>query len=196
MPAQRGWRGDEHALQVSAGAEAGLSPREVALRSFEDGFARGVERVSEVDGALVCRGRTILSREQLLGALEEVLARVGLSRSMVTLTVRDGEFALRVSRADIARAGASRPVDGQAGISVGIMLGMVVSAGALLLAGLASGPWSALMLLGLAGVAGTVHLTRARRLLATKLPLALGELAMDEGLVLPPAPANAPGEAR
>lgn len=183
----RPWRGDDHALRVSAGREVGLARREVALDSFQEGFARGVTMVDDVDGALVLRGRTVLDVEQLRGLLEEPLRRQGLGTGGVVVAVTDGDFEVRVDRGALMRAGAIRPVGGAAGVSVGVAVGVALSGVSLGLSGLASGPLLAMILVGLAVTAGGLHLSWSRRLVARRLVAMMGDVADREGLVLPPA---------
>lgn len=182
----RPWRGDDHAVRVSAGVEVGLARQDVALDSFREGFTAGVTMVDRVDGALVLRGRTVLDGPQLQEALDPGLRRAGLGNGGVEARVEDGEFELRVSRMALMRAGAARPVDGGAGISMGVVAGLALSAVALGLSGLASGPALALSLAGFATAAAGLHLAWARRLVSRRLVRALGEAAHAQGTLLPP----------
>ena len=173
-------------MRVSAGREVGLARREVALDSFQEGFARGVTMVDGVDGALVLRGRTVLDAGQLWETLAEPLRRQGLGSGGVDVVVVDGDFEVRVDRGALMRAGAIRPVGGAAGVSVGVAVGVALSGVSLGLSGLASGPLLAVILVGLAVGAGGLHLSWSRRLVARRLVAMMGDVADREGLVLPP----------
>ena len=79
--ARRGpWSGDDHALQVAAAREVGLPEGQVATDSFTAGFSAATQLRDPADGALVIRGRTVLTREQLDGSLRAVLEFLKIQR--------------------------------------------------------------------------------------------------------------------
>lgn len=92
-----GWRGDEHALQVAAGEEAGLTRDAVALDLYRRGFAHGLTARDPVDGALVLRGRTVLTDAQLLAAMKKIFRHLHLAIDGLRVRVHDGAFEVRIA---------------------------------------------------------------------------------------------------
>lgn len=92
-----GWRGDDHALQVAAAEEVGLTRGEVALDLYRRGFARGLRARDPLDGALVLRGRTVLTGDQLLAAMKKIFRHLHLAADGLRVRVHDGVFEVRIA---------------------------------------------------------------------------------------------------
>lgn len=185
-----GWRGDEHKLQVQAAHEAGLPANQVALDLYTEGFKAGLQERDPADGAIVLRGRTVLKAEELERSLRPMLRFLRIGPEAVRARVFDGKFELRIAahaaEASSAVQGAARSV---------ILMWM---AGGLL------GWWmlsvsrvATFLVWGITLLVGAWSLRRGlvsgRTMLAARLAVALGMLAHEEQLILPPA--DGPGGA-
>ena len=185
---EEAWTGDGHAIRLEAGDEVGISRREVSLDSFREGFSQGVELFG-MDAALVVRGRTILSREQLRAETRELMESIGIPERGVFVRVDDGEFELRIPRWVVAMVGLTRPLGGGGGGGgfVGVAAGLTAAGLALGLSGLPLGVPGAMVVLAGAGLLWMTAVTKARGLIAGRLTEELGRLARREGTVLPPS---------
>ncbi|MCA9637179.1 MAG: hypothetical protein KC420_14225 [Myxococcales bacterium] len=183
-PSEEPWRGDEHRLQVSAAAEAGLAHKDVSLDLYRQGFRRGLRVRDPLDAALVLRGRTVLREEQLAPAIRRIFTHLHLGASTYSLRVDDGEFEVRIAASAADGGSASLEAMRRAllvfvvGGLGGLLLLKSSSAFALLL-------WSAGLLAGAAILRRGVAEGRTR--LAARLVDELAQLAEREQLILPPA---------
>lgn len=179
------WRGDEHRLQVQAANEAGLRGTDVEVDLYTRGFSEGMILEDEFDGAIVARGRTVLKDFELVKVLRPVLQYLGVPRDAIKLRVFDGSFELRVAK---HAAEASRPsLDaGKTALQVWIGFGLLgLAAMQFLPSFVAAFIWSAGLLLG--GWQLRRGLVTGRAMLSARLAVALGMLAHEEKLILPPA---------
>lgn len=178
------WRGDEHKLQLEAAREAGLAQGDAELELYTAGFSAGMTLEDPYDGAIVARGRTVLGQAELMRSLRAGLIYLGVARDAVKLRVHDGEFELRISK---NAADASRPSLESAKYALQVWVGF----GLLGLAAMQFLPsyvsafiWSAGLLLGAWQLRR--GLATGRAMLSAKLAMALGMLAKEEQLILPP----------
>jgi hypothetical protein len=184
------WRGDEHNLRLQAASEVGLVRTEAAVDSYTQGFSAGITVEDPYDGAIVARGRTVLKHHELLRSLRTALAYLGVSRDASSLRVHDGKFELRVARHAAER---SSPVldAGKNTLRVWIGFGVLgLVAYQVLPTFLAAFVWSAGLLIGAWQLRR--GLATGRAMLAARLAIALGVLAAEEQLILPPAEDDAP----
>lgn len=187
-----GWRGDEHKLQVQAAEEAGLQASQVALDLYTEGFKAGLQERDPADGSIVLRGRTVLKAEELERSLRPMLRFLRIGPEAARARVFDGKFELRIAahaaEASAAVQGAARSV---------ILMWM---AGGLL------GWWMlsmsrvmTFMVWGVTLLLGAWSLRRGlvsgRTMLAARLAVALGMLAHEQQLILPPAEGRGGGAA-
>lgn len=179
------WRGDEHQLQVAAAAEAGLEKSRTEVDLYTRGFTAGMTVEDPYDGSIVARGRTVLADKELLQTLRPTLHYLGVGRDAVKVRVHDGEFELRVDR---RAADASSPALDSAKLALQLWIGF----GLLGLAGywfigssVAAVLWGVGLLLG--GWQVRRGLASGRAMLSARLALALGMLAKEQQLILPPA---------
>lgn len=178
------WRGDEHRLQLAAAREAGLTETEVAVALYTEGFKAGIVVEDPLDGAIVARGRTTFNERELAAALRPLLHYLGVSRDASRLRVFDGAFELRVAK---AAADASRPAldSGKLALQLWIgfgLLGFAVHQFVL--------PAAAAIVWGLGLILGGWQLRRGmasgRAMLAARLAVALGMMAHEDQMILPP----------
>lgn len=188
------WRGDEHELRLSAAREAGLGSEELAeleLELFTEGFKAGMVLDDPDDHCIVFRGRTVLREKQMGKALRPTLKFLGLTREQVALRIHDGEFELRVSP-NAAEAATPALDSAKLVLRLWIGLGLV---GALIWYWLDIA-WLTTLVWGVALLGGAYVLRQGavsgRALLGARLNVALGMLAREEKLVLPPARARPP----
>ncbi|MEZ4450835.1 MAG: hypothetical protein R3B09_15245 [Nannocystaceae bacterium] len=97
VPEGEAWRGDDHALQVAAAEEIGLTRGEVAVDLYRRGFTHGLTAKDPVDGALVLRGRTVLRDDQLLAAMKKIFRHLHLAVEGLRVRVHDGQFEIRIA---------------------------------------------------------------------------------------------------
>lgn len=184
LPAE-GWRGDDHLVRVEAAKEAGLPAERAALESFTRGFSAGMTLEDPYDAAVVARGRTVLSDEQLAKTVLPALHYLGVARQAWRVRVHDGEFELRI---DKAATGGGGPTIEAAKLALRVLLGAGVLGLALyqLVA-----PWLASIVWGVGLVLGARELRRGlatgRAMLSARLAIGLAMIAAEQGLVLPPA---------
>lgn len=184
-PGDVAWRGDEHQLQVSAAKEAGLATSEVELELYTDGFKAGMIVEDPYDGAIVARGRTVLGRDELLKSLKPTLRFLSVHRDAVGVEVHDGEFELRIAR---SAADASSPALDAGWVALQVWLGAAM----LGLAAYTMAPMAAAAIIwGVGLVVGGLQLRKGmasgRAMLSARLAMALGMLAQEQKLILPPS---------
>ncbi len=178
------WRGDEHELQVRSAVEAGLDRTEAEVDSYTRGFKAGIEVQDPYDGAIVARGRTVLREAELVRTLRPALQYLGVAREDFKVSVHDGAFELRVSK---KVADASRPSLDSAKLALQLLLGFGMLGGAVhyfVAPFLAAILWGAGLLL--AGWQLRRGVASGRAMLSARLALALGMLAHEQKLILPP----------
>ena len=183
--AKRGnWRGDEHKLEVASASEAGLDPTEAEVDSYTRGFKAGIVIQDPFDGAIVAHGRTVLREAELARALRPALQYLGVPRDDYKVKVHDGSFELRVAK---KIADASSPALDSAKLALQFLLGFGLLGGAVyhfVAPFLAALLWGAGLLL--AGWQLRRGVASGRAMLSAKLALALGMLAHEQQLILPP----------
>lgn len=183
------WRGDEHELRLSAAREAGLSAEELGdleLDLFTAGFKHGMVLDDRRDRSIVLRGRTVLREKQMVKALNPTLRFLSIPRDQIALRIHEGEFELRIGRAAVD---AAKPTLDHAKLTLRLWFG--AGATGLVLWSMFKLAWAAAILWGLALMVGGYVLRQGtfsgRSMLAARLTVALGMLAKEEGLILPPA---------
>jgi len=179
------WSGDEHQIRSSAAKEAGLDATSVEADFFTDGFKAGIVMQDPLDGAIVARGRTVLKETELFSSLRPALHYLGVRKDDYKVKVTGGRFELRVSK-QVAEQ--STPVLESAKLALQIFVGF----GILGFAAYQWMPqWVAGIIWGFALMAGGWQLKQGlvsgRALLGARLAVALGLLAQEEQLILPPA---------
>ncbi len=179
-----GWQGDEHRLQVSAAAEVGLEPAQVAVDLYREGFRGGLVLEDPVDGAIVVHGRTVLQGPQLTAAIRGAMAHLHLPAGVFTVRLQDGEFEVRVASRAVELGGFSLAATRQAlfAFVVGGLVGLLFLQTSSALALLAFS-------FGLLGGSFVLRrgLRQGRELLAARLVEEVARLAHREQLILPPA---------
>lgn len=186
------WRGDEHQLRVAAAKEAGLTENNVAVELYTEGFKAGIVVEDPLDGAIVAKGRTTMHERELAGALRPLLQYLGVARDAARLRVFDGEFELRVSK---AAADASRPAldSGKLALQLWIAFGLLGFAAHHFLSAAAAGVlWGIGLLIG--GWQLRRGIASGRAMLAARLALALGMMAHEDKMILPPIVSGGSGE--
>lgn len=179
------WRGDEHKLRVDAAAEAGLDRAETQADLFTQGFSAGIVLDDGFDGAIVARGRTVLKTKELTRTLRPVLHYLGVTLSQFKVKVTQGDFELRISK---MAADQSKPAldSGKEALRVWVGFGILGVASYIFLPPVVSSIcWGVGLLLG--GWQLRRGLASGRSMLGARLAMALGVLAQDEQLILPPA---------
>lgn len=182
------WRGDDHQLQVEAAAEAGLPTADVELDLYTKGFSSGMTVEDSFDGAIVARGRTVLSEKQLRKSLRPMLRYLGATADVVKLRVHDGDFELRLAK---HAAEASQPALQTAKVTLGLWVLFAVlgyAAYQLFTPMVAAFVWGGGLMLG--GWMMRRGMASGRAMLASRLAMGLGMLAQEEKIILPPV--NAP----
>lgn len=179
------WRGDDHVLEVEAAAEAGLARSEVELDLYTKGFSAGMSVEDSFDGAIVARGRTVLSEAQLRKSLRPMLQYLGATADAVKVRVHDGEFELRLAK---HAAEASQPVitTGKLTLKLWLVVAVLGYAAYHLITPVAAAiVWGGGLMLG--GWLMRRGVASGRAMLASRLALGLGMLAQEEKIILPPA---------
>ena len=191
LPAKRGetkparWRGDEHQLQAQAAQEAGLDRTQAELESFTEGFKAGITLQDDFDGAIVARGRTVLKQRELFNALRPALQYLGVGRDAMQVKVHQGDFELRITK---QAADASNPALDAAKLALRLWVGIGLFGAAsyvLIHPAVAGVVWGIGLLIG--GWQLRQGMASGRAMLSARLALALGMLAHEEQLILPPA---------
>jgi hypothetical protein len=188
--AGEGWRGDEHQLQVQAAQEAGLPATQVAVDLYTEGFKAGLQERDPADGSIVLRGRTVLKAEELERSLRPVLRFLRIGPDAARTRVFDGQFELRIAahaaEASAAVQGAARTVTlmWMAGALLGWWMLSISRVATFLV-------WGITLLLGAWSLRR--GLVSGRTMLAGRLAVALGMLAHEQQLILPPADGRAGG---
>jgi len=179
------WSGDEHRIRVSAAKEAGLDAVATEADSFTEGFKSGIVLQDPFDGALVARGRTVLKEKELFRALRPALQYLGVRKDDYAVKVSGDRFELRIAKpvaeqtAPVLDASKNALMVFVGFTAVGFAAYLYVSpavAGVLWGVGLLFGGWQ----LRRGVVSG-------RAMLAARVSMALGMLAQEEKLILPPA---------
>ncbi|MCA9653167.1 MAG: hypothetical protein H6712_33930 [Myxococcales bacterium] len=191
------WRGDDHLLELEAAQEAGLARGEVELDLYTQGFSSGMVIEDPYDGAIVARGRTVLSDKELRQSLRPPLQYLGVTMDAVKLRVHDGEFELRVAK---HAAEASQPSLESGKLTLKLWFGFGVLGIAcyqIIAPALAAVVWGIGLMLG--GWQLRQGMASGRAMLAGRLAIGLGMLAQEEKIILPPVnaptlPGEAPGE--
>jgi hypothetical protein len=179
-----GWRGDEHVLQVESAAEAGVPVDEAAIDLYTKGFSAGITIDDPVDRAIVARGRTVLDEAELRRSLKPALRFLGIAPELVDVAVIDGRFVMRI---DKKATEGSRPMYDAGKVTLQLWLGF----GLLGLAALRFMPeFVTAILWGVGLMLGGWQLRRGmasgRAMIAARMAIALGVMAQQEQLVLPP----------
>lgn len=187
------WRGDEHSLRLSAAREAGFEAEEIndmELQLYTEGFKTGLVLDDPDDHTIVLHGRTVLHEKQMAEALHPTLRFLSLGKEQVALRIHDGEFELRVSP-DAAEA--ATPALQAASLVLKLWIGL--GAVGLLVWYWFDLTWLTAILWGGALIGGGYALRQGsvsgRAMLGARLALALGMLAQQEQLILPPKQAKA-----
>ncbi len=186
LPVRRGgWSGDEHKLQVQAASEAGLVASEAELESFTRGFSEGIAVEDPADGAIVARGRTVLSNEELAKNLLPALRYLGIPKDAVVTRVHDGTFELRIAKR-VAESGNPAIAAGKLALQVWVGFGLLGLAAHQMIA-----PFVAAIIWGVGLLLGGWQLRRGlatgRAMLAARLAIGLAMIATEEKSILPPA---------
>lgn len=179
------WSGDEHQIRSSAAKEAGLDASSVAAESFTNGFKAGIVMQDPLDGAIVAHGRTVLKENELFTSLRPALQYLGVRKDDYKVRVTGGRFELRVSK-QVAEQ--STPVLASAKLALQIFVGFGIlgfAAYQMLPQWVAGIIWGFALLVG--GWQLKHGLVSGRALLGARLAVALGILAQEEQLILPPA---------
>jgi hypothetical protein len=178
------WRGDDHKLEVQGAAEVGLDRTEAEIDSYTRGFKEGIVIQDAFDGAIVARGRTVLREAELARALRPALQYLGVARDDYKVSVHDGSFELRVSK---KIADASNPSLDSAKLALQLLIGFGLTGGALYQF---VAPFLAAIVWGIGLMLAGWQLRRGvasgRAMLSARLALALGMLAREQQLILPP----------
>jgi len=185
VDAAAGWRGDEHLLQVEAAGEAGLSRRDVELELYTRGFSSGMTVEDPHDGAIVARGRTVLTEPELLRSLKPPLLYLGVSLDAVKVRVHDGDFELRVAK-HAAESSTPALESGKDALKVFVGFGLLgLAAYQIILPAVGGIIWGVALLLG--GWLLRQGMASGRMMLSGRLAMGLGMLAQEEQIILPPA---------
>jgi hypothetical protein len=185
LATRHGWRGDDHLMEVEAAKEAGLVPSEAALDSFTRGFSEGIAVEDPADGAIVARGRTMLTNKQLLEQLMPALRYLGVPREGVVTKVFDGNFELRIAK---RVAESSNPVvtAGKLALQIWVGFGLLGIAAYMYLPQYVAGLlWGIGLLVG--GWQLRQGLVTGRAMLAGRLAVGLATIAAEDKSILPPA---------
>lgn len=183
--AAAGWSGDEHRLGAEAAAEAGLDRSDTEVDSFTRGFSSGIVIDDPYDGAIVARGRTVLGSDELGKALRPAMQYLGVSKTDYKVKVERGDFEVRVAK---RAADGSSPVleAGKIALQIWVGFGLLGFAAYQFLPSFVSAiAWGAGLLLGAWQLRR--GLASGRAMLGAQLAIALGMLAHEEQLILPPA---------
>ncbi|MBV1862667.1 MAG: hypothetical protein KUG77_29870 [Nannocystaceae bacterium] len=179
------WSGDEHQIRSSAAKEAGLDATAAEADFLTDGFKAGIVVQDPLDGAIVARGRTVLKETELFSSLRPALQYLGVRKDDYKVRVTGGRFELRVSK-QVAEQ--SSPVMASAKLALQTLVGFGI-VGFVAYQWLPQ--WVAGIVWGFALMAGGWQLRQGlvsgRALLGARLAVALGLLAQEEQLILPPA---------
>lgn len=178
------WNGDEHRIRSAAAKEAGLDASSVEADYLTEGFTGGITVQDPYDGALVARGRTVLKDEELFRTLRPALAYLGVRKDDYKVKVTGDRFELRVSR-QVAEQ--SAPALDASKLALLVFVGF---AGA----GLASYLYVSMALAGVLWGTGLLvggwqlrrGIVSGRAMLGARLAMALGMLAQEGRLILPP----------
>lgn len=161
-----------------------MTQEEVALDLFTQGFKAGIVLEDDYDGAIVARGRSTLRERELSDLLRPALMYLGVPRDAAKVRVHDGEFELRIEK---SAADASRPALDSAKLALRIWIGfgaLGLAAYGLVAPALGALAWGVGLALG--GWQLRRGLASGRAMLAARLSVALGMVAQEQQLILPP----------
>jgi len=179
------WSGDEHRIRSAAAKEAGLDATSVEADFFTEGFKAGIVMQDPYDGAIVARGRTVLKEKELFRSLRPALQYLGVRKDDYKVKVTGDRFELRVSR---VVAEQTNPVLDASKVALMVFFGFA-TAGLLSYAyvshALAGVLWGVGLLFG--GWQLRRGVVSGRAMLGARIAMALGMLAQEEQLILPPA---------
>ncbi len=178
------WSGDEHQIRSAAAKEAGLDASAAEAEFFIQGFKSGIQIEDPFDGAIVARGRTVLAERELFVSLRPALQYLGVRKDDYKVKVSSGRFELRVSK---QVADASSPALESAKLALQVFIGfgiLGVAAYQLMPQFVAGIIWGVGLMLG--GWQLRRGLASGRAMLSARLAMALGMLAHEEQLILPP----------
>jgi len=179
-----GWNGDDHHVEVESAAEAGLRGADAALESFTRGFSEAIVVDDPKDHAVVAHGRTVLNKKQLNNVFNPAMRFLGIARDSFRVRLHDGEFEVRLDKTAVESAATA---EGGPREALKAFLGF---GGTGLLLYTMVVPWAGGIAWGIGMLVGGWQLRRGlvsgREMLAGKLAIALGMIAQEEGLVLPP----------
>jgi hypothetical protein len=179
------WSGDEHRIRSAAAKEAGLDAAAVEADFFTEGFKAGMVVQDPFDGCIVARGRTVLKEKELFTSLRPALQYLGVRKGDYKVKVSGDRFELRVSK-QVAEQ--SSPVLESAKLALQVFVGFGIlgfAAYQWMPQAVAGVIWSAGLLLG--GWQLRRGLVSGRAMLGARIAVALGMLAQEEQLILPPA---------
>lgn len=184
------WSGDEHRIRSAAAKEAGLDATSVEADFFTEGFKAGIVMQDPFDGAIVARGRTVLKEKELFRSLRPALQYLGVRKDDYQVKVSGDRFELRVSK-QVAEQ--SSPVLESAKLALQVFIGFGVL-------GFAAYQWMPQAVAGIIWGVGLLlggwqlrqGLVSGRAMLGARLAMALGMLAQEEQLILPPAQEDLP----
>ena len=179
------WSGDEHRIRVSAAKEAVLDAVATEADSFAEGFKSGVVLQDPFDGALLARGRTVLKQKELVRLLRPALQYLGVRKDDYAVKVSGDRFELRIAK-QVAEQ--TSPVLDASKNALAVFVGFTAvgfAAYATLSPALAGVSWGAGLLFG--GWQLRRGVVSGRAMLAARVAMALGMLAQEEKLILPPA---------
>lgn len=179
------WSGDEHRIRSAAAKEAGLDATSVEADFFTAGFKAGIVLQDPFDGAIVARGRTVLEEKELFASLRPALHYLGVRKDDYKVKVNSGRFELRLSK-QVAEQ--SSPVIESAKLALQVFIGFGIF-------GFAAYQWMPQYVAGIIWGIGLLlggwqlrsGLVSGRAMLSARLAVALGLLAQEEQLILPPA---------
>ena len=179
------WSGDEHKIRSAAAKEAGLDANAVEADFFTEGFKAGIVLQDDFDGAIVARGRTVLKEKELFKSLRPALQYLGVHKDDYKVKVHSGTFELRLSK---QAAEQSSPVLESAKLALQVFIGFGIL-------GVAAYQWMPQFVAGIIWGTGLLSggwqlrqgMVSGRAMLSARLAVALGLLAQEEQLILPPA---------
>ncbi len=179
------WSGDEHRIRSAAAKEAGLDATSVESDFFTEGFKAGIVVEDPFDGALVARGRTVLKEKELFRSLRPALQYLGVRKDDYKVKVSGDTFELRVAK-HVAEQTAPVMDASKAALMVFVGFAGVGFASYLYVStALAGVLWGVGLLFG--GWQLRRGVVSGRAMLGARVAMALGMLAQEEQLILPPA---------
>ncbi len=180
----RSWSGDEHRIRSASAKEAGLDAEAVEADFFTQGFKAGIVLQDAFDGAIVAHGRTVLKEQELFASLRPALQYLGVRKDDYKVKVTGDRFELRVLK-HVAEQ--TSPVLESAKLALQVFIGFGIL-------GFAAYQWMPQAVAGVIWGVGLMlggwqlrsGLVSGRAMLSARLAMALGMLAQQEQLILPP----------